>query len=445
MGKDIGISIMTTSSMINTPRAQFSSRSITSFFTAERLVFIVAFLQGGYNVLLFLFLRHHADSIRGSLHILVDIILLALTLLLYKQKYTRFDLQSRFRQCPLELKVLFFYILWSLMTFLWNKGGNVYMETGVSDKLRFFFMVVEVAIQTITVFLLMYLLDIKNAVVKFFQGLSLSAISMCLTILVFRDQFGDRLGDLEHRTIAATEVSTLTAYVLLVTVWLFIHVGKTYKQKLFYGFAILLEFYSLFSGLGKTALISGSLFTLIYILLTKRISFKAKLFSFAGLLAVFGAVQDRVFTYFTQYALEMERIGESVTGLSGRTEYWKDMLERIPHNLLWGHGLNLEVGGHNEILGVLYSYGLIGLLLMLWITWIYVQRCLNLSRKSVVNLYFCINENQFFSILLLSVFFLMGTTSNLIISIFYMPLPLFVLMSFFLAQTPLKSGQEEVT
>lgn len=62
---------------------------------------------------------------------------------------------------------------------------------------------------------------------------------------------------------------------------------------------------------------------------------------------------------------------------SGRDLIWQYFIEKIPDQLLFGHGLtspHYMLGGeflypHNLTIEILYSFGLIGLLSILWVTW----------------------------------------------------------------------------
>jgi len=339
--------------------------------------FILWFFWAFNTALTFLFFKNNPE-IGTFFKIFFSILMLEITLIFIFSK----SLKIKDKTIPAVIYVVIFYILWSGLSLFWTTAPFF-------KAFLFWFHFVS---QIVTVTILVKIGNKDKIVTSSFKGYIIGTALVSVVLLFSGEYLDGRIGsEFLHPNVVGNQISTC----VLLSLYLMFANEKVSLNPNFWFFINLGFILSLLIIISKTSIISLSLALLISLFFSK-ISAVKKILTLALIIIIVFLNLDNVYKYWDYYTSIGN--GKLLTTLTGRTLIWNETIALIKTNYIFGFGFfSFRYSGpqlfsvrtetaHNEILQIMFTLGIIGLILVFLIYVLFLfQICKSLKNKSHFN------------------------------------------------------------
>lgn len=298
------------------------------------------------------------------------------------------------RPWPLAVKTLGVYFLWSLASFLWSNPGS-FNTQGFSTASFYFAQWVNYLIEFLTVALICAICPIERVMKKYLQGLRVGGLVLAgiyLLSWLFIGKAG-RLSAFGHGVdvIHPNNLALKLAVSILCSIHLYFWQDvKTRHGLLKFALFAVPMLFALMLTIGKTVLVGFFIAVLVYLIQMPH----QRRTIFTILLPIL-LVTSLSIPLITDYLYKYWQSGNLLT-LSGRTELWVISLKEALNHPFTGHGIasplptlswNARQSGqsgtaHNEYLNAFYEMGIIGLIIVLLIYFLFFYSAVHARRRA---------------------------------------------------------------
>lgn len=326
---------------------------------------------------------------------------------------------------PLTAKLLFAFTAWSAVSAAWSQADS--QSTAIA---YWGVATLDIAIA----FILVRIGPIDRVVKASLWGMVLGSVCIGLIVLLVSGGTGDnRLGD--DQFLSPNVVGNQIAMASLVGLYLVTRSQAATVERSFSMLATLFLGFTLLQTLSKTSILSFTAAVLCLVLLG-RITFWKKLLVSVGGLGVTLASFTTLESYWSFYTGEVQG-GTALDTFSGRTVLWAKTWDMILDNPILGYGLLAFrdmgpqiasvrlVQAHNEVLHTWFSYGAVGLALVVALYLAHASQILRLRKLTNVA------ERVTLAASLLAYCIVRGITEASLVGLVY-PLPLLLLITLWL-------------
>ncbi|EKD71403.1 MAG: O-antigen polymerase [uncultured bacterium] len=301
------------------------------------------------------------SSVGTNLYAAIDIIFFIIVIIIYSTKFEKSISNSD------TLKSIYAFIIYAFISMLWSVSLN--LEYGAQLLLRDFIRVTSIAIMASNVCQNQFRKKLSKVIV--FSSIAYLILSI-LTMSYGYDFKGSdgRLmySGYKDANPIARDIGLLT----IIYYWLFKNKDiKNNNKNLILLFLLGVAFLAVFS---KTTVIAF-IFAIYFSYFHRKLKVKNFIKMAMGICTLIIILIYFRGDYLTQYLTNVQG-GNALSTLSGRTDIWNVAFRYLIDNFLFGHGINsfsnyssrilnnAPAQVHNEIINIIFSYGVVGLILV---------------------------------------------------------------------------------
>lgn len=319
-------------------------------------------------------------SVGTVLYSAIDAAFFIIVLFIYSNRF-----RKTISNCD-TLKSIYTFIIYALLSMLWSVSLN--LEYGVQLLLRDFMRVTTIAIMAS---------NINHD--EFRKKLSITIIASSITYLIlsiltmsYGYDFTGGDGRLMYSGYKdANPIARDLGLLIIIYFWLFknkdiINNNKNLILLILLGVAFL----AVFSKTTTAAFIAAIYFSYFNRNFKVKNLIKLVIITLIILIIIIYTRGD----YLTQYATNVQG-GNALSTLSGRTDIWNIAIKYMGDQFIFGHGINsfsnyssrilnnAPAQVHNEIIHIIFSYGLVGLILVFRIYFKYYNEASKSNNQSI--------------------------------------------------------------